>query len=160
MGVPPVVDLFRYNAWATRQLIDFCRKLSPQQRRVELAGVYGNAERTLVHLVSAEDFYAFLLTGERLQRLPLEPDPVDFDELLRRLERNASIFETAALSAVDADAPTREQSNGRTLRTGMLLSQILSHCSEHRGQVRTILGANGIVPPDISAWVMDGGSED
>ena len=144
MGVPPVVDLFRYNAWATRQLIDFCRKLSPQQRRVELAGVYGNAERTLVHLVSAEDFYAFLLTGERLQRLPLEPDPVDFDELLRRLGRNASIF----------------ASNGRTLRTGMLLSQILSHCSEHRGQVRTILGANGIVPPDISAWAMDGGSED
>lgn len=33
----------------------------------------------------------------------------------------------------------------------MLLTQVLSHASEHRAQVATVLGAHGITPPALDA---------
>ena len=33
-----------------------------------------------------------------------------------------------------------------------ILTQLVMHGVEHRGHIGTILGANGIEPPDLDAW--------
>ena len=35
---------------------------------------------------------------------------------------------------------------------GVILAQLVHHGNEHRTQVTTILGSNGIEPPSVSAW--------
>ncbi|HKW78517.1 MAG TPA: DinB family protein [Candidatus Limnocylindria bacterium] len=163
MSDAALAHLFRYNAWATRTLIDFIRGLSPAQHQATSAGVYGNLEQTMAHVVRAEDYYAFLLTAERPERRLAEGEPVDLDELLRHAERNASLFDRVARAPVDPDEPVAGRSGdpgARAVRVGIVLSQVLHHANEHRGQIRSILGANGIKPPDISPWAFGGGSED
>ena len=41
---------------------------------------------------------------------------------------------------------------GRRSTVGVILTQLVHHGSEHRTQITTILGANGIEPPPLSAW--------
>jgi uncharacterized damage-inducible protein DinB len=157
----PLVDLFRYNAWATRRALDFVRDLPPGQRRLVALGAYGNLEQTIAHLVRADDYYVFLLTGERPEHALVESEQVDLDDLAAHAERGARLFEQVAASNPDPNAPCVGSRPGtRPARVGIVLSQALHHGNEHRGQMRTILGANGIKPPDISPWAFGGGSED
>ena len=163
MGDSPLVDLFRYNAWATRRLLDLCRALSPRERQLTAAGAYGNVEQTIAHVVRADDYYVFLLTGERPEHALIESEGVDLDDVLAHAERAARAFERVAASDPDPQALASGRSRepgSRPVRIGIVLSQALHHGNEHRGQVRTILGANGIKPPDISPWAYGGGSED
>jgi uncharacterized damage-inducible protein DinB len=163
VGGAPLVELFRYNAWATRTLLERCRALAPSQRRLTAGGAYGNLEQTIAHVVRADDYYVFLLTGERPQHSLVETDDVDFDELAQHAERAAREFERIAAASPDPDEPAigrGKERGARPVRVGIVLSQVLHHGNEHRGQARTILGANGIKPPDISPWAFGGGSED
>ena len=36
--------------------------------------------------------------------------------------------------------------------SGVIYAQLVHHGNEHRAQAKSILGANGIEPPGVSAW--------
>src|SRR5215813_14461433 len=84
-----LMRLFAYHSWATRKLINFCRCLNPDQRKLTAAGTLGPIERTLTHLVSSEQFYLRDLTGEDPRRW-IESRIVSLDELAARAGENAS----------------------------------------------------------------------
>lgn len=50
-------EAFRHNAWATRELLAFCRGLTPQQLGASTRGAYGDIVATLNHLVVADARY-------------------------------------------------------------------------------------------------------
>ena len=152
-------DPLGHHVWATRTLLDFCARLTPEQRGLTSPGTYGPIDQTLAHAVGADEYYLYLLTGDRPAR-PLEPRAiVDFADLVVRADRNASLIRGLSSSQRDTSAVTPVKRGDAPISVGMVLAQIVHHGNEHRGQVRTILGANGIAAPDVSGWAYGGQKE-
>ena len=144
--------VLRHNTWANRALLDFCRALDPARLDEGAAGTYGTLYGTLQHLVGAEQWYVQLLTGELVGARVRRTQRHTLDEL-------ASIAEAIGVRELDvaaADDPDRQivMDDGKGPRTtvGVILAQLVHHGNEHRTQVTTILGSNGIDPPPVSAW--------
>jgi uncharacterized damage-inducible protein DinB len=140
-----------YHGWATARLIDFCRALDPDKLKLSAPGTLGTIERTLSHLVSSEQFYLRDLTGEDpptwIENL-IEP----IDELAARAAENAARW----INYIDAGRDPNETfttswrgKSKHVVRWGTV-TQAIIHGAEHRTHVCTVLGANGIEPPDVS----------
>lgn len=147
----PLDHVLRHNTWATVSLLEFCTALDPATVDLSAVGTYGTLYGTLQHLVSAEQWYVQLLTGDLLGRPRIrrgERHP------LPELAKTASLTGARALEVVASDDVTRriEMNEGRRSTVGVILAQLVHHGNEHRTQVTTILGANGIEPPAVSAW--------
>jgi len=147
----PLDHLLRHNTWATGALIDFCRTLDPTKLDAGADGTYGTLYGTLQHLVGAEQWYAQLLTGEVLGRRIRRTDaPHSLDELATiSAATGGRILEVAASDDATRVIVTNEP---RRSTVGVVLAQVVHHGNEHRTQATTILGANGIEPPPLSAW--------
>ena len=150
MAGRPLDHVLRHNTWANGALIEFCRGLDPATHGSASPGTYGTIERTLQHLIGAEQWYVQLLTdeviGPRLRRDGAAP----LDQLAMIATGTG---ERVALVA-ESDDPTRrvKMNGGRVSTVGVILAQLVHHGNEHRTQITTILGANGIEPPPLSAW--------
>ena len=151
MAERPLDHVLRHNAWANGALIAFCRGLDPVTRESVSPGTYGTVERTLQHLVGGEQWYLYLLTGELIgPRLRRDGPQHTLDELA------AVVVGTSkrVVAVANSDDPARriEMNEGRASTVGVILAQLVHHGNEHRTQITTILGANGIEPPPLSAW--------
>jgi uncharacterized damage-inducible protein DinB len=147
----PLDDMLRHNAWATGILIDFCRTLDPANLDAGARGTYGTLYGTLQHLVGAEQWYAQLLTGKIVGRRIRRTDPPhSLDELATiSAATGARMLEVAASDDATRVIVTNEP---RRSTVGVVLAQVVHHGNEHRAQATTVLGANGIEPPPLSAW--------
>ena len=147
----PLDHVLRHNTWANVTLLEFCRRLDPALLEANANGTYGTLYGTLQHLVGAEQWYVQLLTGELLGRARIRRDERhSLDDLLA----TATAIGARELEVVASDDVTRriEMNEGRRSTVGVILAQLVHHGNEHRTQVTTILGANGIEPPPVSAW--------
>ncbi len=146
--------MFRHNSWATIALIDFCRGLRQDQLEASASGTYGTVQATLAHLLLAEEAYLSRLMGKppQLERLS------ELDELGVRAARLTTEWEQMISGDLDPDKEVESRLGPQ--KAGIILAQVINHGNEHRGQVCTILGANGITPPKIDAfaYAASGGS--
>lgn len=151
MAGRPLDHVLRHNTWANGALIEFMRGLDPAAHESASPGTYGTLERTLQHLIGAEQWYTELLTGEvigpRLRRDGPRP-------ALDELATIAAGTGERLVSVAESDDPARRitMNEGRGSTVGVVLAQLVHHGNEHRTQITTILGANGIEPPPLSAW--------
>ncbi len=150
----PLLHVFRHNSWATIALIDFCRGLRPDQLQASASGTYGTVQATIAHLLLAEEAYLSRLMGKppQLER------PSGLDELGVRAARLTTEWERMISGELDPDKEVETRLG--TQKAGIVLAQVINHGNEHRGQVCTILGANGVTPPNIDAfaYAASGGS--
>ena len=144
--------VLRHNTWANGALIDFCRALDPARLDDAAPGTYGTLYGTLQHLVGAEQWYVQLLTGELVGARVRRTQRHSLDELASI----ATAIGARELIVAASDDPERQivMDDGKGPRTtvGVILAQLVHHGNEHRTQVTTILGSNGIEPPPVSAW--------
>jgi uncharacterized damage-inducible protein DinB len=144
--------VLRHNTWANGTLLDFCRALDPARLDERAVGTYGSLYGTLQHLVGAEQWYVQLLTGEiigaRIRR--------DQRHTIDELASVAAAIGARELTVAASDDPDRQivmdEGKGPRTTVGVILAQLVHHGNEHRTQATTILGANGIEPPAVSAW--------
>jgi uncharacterized damage-inducible protein DinB len=151
MAGHPLDHVLRHNTWANVTLLEFCRRLDPALLEANATGTYGTLYGTLQHVVGAEQWYVQLLTGELLGRARIRRDERhSLDDLLT----TATAIGARELEVVASDDVTRriEMNEGRGSTVGVILAQVIHHGNEHRTQATTILGANGIEPPPVSAW--------
>ena len=151
MSGRPLDHVLRHNAWANDALIEFCRGLDPATHESASPGTYGTIERTLQHLIGAEQWYVQLLTGEVIgPRLRRDGPAPALDDLAMIAAGTGD----RVVSVAESDDPTRrvKMNEGRVSTVGVILAQLVHHGNEHRTQITTILGANGIEPPPLSAW--------
>ena len=151
VATSPLDHILRHNTWATGALIEFCRTLDAAKLDANAAGTYGSLYGTLQHLVGAEQWYTKLLTGETIGRPIRRTDaPHSLDELAPI----ATATGARLLGVAASDDPARVivTNEPRRSTVGVVLAQVVHHGNEHRTQATTILGANGIEPPALSAW--------
>jgi uncharacterized damage-inducible protein DinB len=147
----PLDHVLRHNTWANVTLLEFCRALDPAALEGKTNGTYGTLYGTLQHLVGAEQWYVQLLTGELLGPARIRRDErLSLDDLTA----TATAIGARELSVAASDLVTRriQMREGRWSTVGVILAQVIHHGNEHRAQAATILGANGIEPPSVSAW--------
>jgi len=150
VGASPLDHVLRHNTWATGALLEFCRTLDPATLEVQAQGTYGSITGTLQHLVGAEQWYVKLLTGQVLGNPIRRTESHTLDELSKvAVATGALLLDVASREDV---ARVVEMNEGRRSTVGVVLAQVVHHGNEHRTQVTTILGANGIEPPPLSSW--------
>ena len=149
-----LADAFAHHAWATLRLIDTCIPLSPLQLETAVPGTYGSILETVRHLVGADSWYLFDVTGERTFRI--EEDQMDLQELLAAMESDGVAWSALLAQDVDPAAVVKEvdEDDGfeRDAPIGIRLAQALHHGTDHRSQICTALTTLGVEPPDIGVW--------
>lgn len=151
--------VLRHNAWANRHLLEFCAGLDRAALDRATPGTYGTLLETLQHIVSGEQWYIWLLCGETMGPSVDEKVPRPLDELMSIVARTGA--RVRELAATD-DADRTLTIDGKPWKAGVIYAQLVHHGNEHRGQVKSILGASGIEPPGVSVWgyAMDDAARD
>ena len=151
-----LLDPLRHNAWATGQLIEFCRDRAGRQLQATAEGTYGSILSTLGHIIGAEGRYRSRLTGSRPD-WPREPeDTEDLDALRRMADDMARFWDELVAGEFDPERVvswvSAESGANTEVHAGVLVAQALNHGNEHRAQILTILTTVGIEPPALDGW--------
>lgn len=146
-------DAFAHHVWATLRLIDACAELSPEQLDTSVPGTYGTIVETLRHLVGADAWYVFRLSGEPSKFLSEEA--MGFPELRAAMEGAAAAW--SRVLATDPDPSTLVVGNADDgtevyWPTSVRVAQALHHGTDHRSQICTALTTIGVAPPAIDVW--------
>ena len=150
-----LVELFRHNQWANARLLEACSGLSDDVLRANVVGTYGEIWDTLVHFVRSEEGYLHRLeTGQPRTSAQGEPDGLDVGQLRERSLVSGDRLIAVAESFVSGDRYPVEWEDGKihNIPAEIYLAQAITHATEHRSQVCTILTQQGIEPPDVSVW--------
>jgi uncharacterized damage-inducible protein DinB len=145
-----LVKLFEHNNWANMQIIQACYALSDEHLDAEpQSATKGSISGTLSHLVTSQRGYLALLT------LPVEArpnTPLTFSELQESLRISGEGL--LALARDEHNFPqTRLQTrDGFYVEPWVVMVQIINHATEHREQIKSMLSALGVTPPDIDGW--------
>ena len=139
-----------YNNWANHGLLEFLGKQPPETLDATATGVYGTIRETFEHLLTSELGYQRRLAS--LPRYDLEgrPDRPSLDDLVQLADESAANLVALVEALPEPESMLLTGSGHRAAAT--ILTQLIMHGTEHRAHVGTILGSNGIEPPDLDAW--------
>ena len=142
-----LAELFRYNVWANRRIVDACAALSADQLRTPRADVYGSILDTLSHLISVEYNYLRLIRGE-----PTVPQR--FDAVAAARERcqetdRAYIEFVERLDELGLGRSFRMEGLGRDMTVGQGLLQVATHSIQHRADLASAVSRSGVEPPGL-----------
>ena len=146
-----IVKLFEHNNWANLQIIQACAALSDEQLDAEpQSAVKGSIRQTLIHLVSSQQSYLRTLT------LPLEARREASSVAFADLQESASKSGAGLLALASGEGqplrPQLQTRDGYLVDPWVLIVQIINHATEHREQIKNMLSALGLTPPNIDGW--------
>lgn len=144
--------IFEHNQWANARIIEACAALTDEQLDATPAtATKGSIRETLLHLVGAENWYLGQLTGEDTGfKRDTQPS---FEEVRKAAE--ASGAGLLALARDPASKDWNEQytaSDGYIVTPWVVMVQVINHATEHREQIKSMLTALGVTPPEIDGW--------
>ena len=146
-----LLEAFRHNSWATRQLLAFCRDLSEEQLAASATGTYGSIRATFNHLVISDGRYLRRLAGGGPAWVD-RPDDAELDQLAAWTEEAGQRWERLLAEPVDAEHAFVVGDGDVEVRGGVIVAQALHHGNAHREQICAVLTGLGVEPPDIQPW--------
>ncbi len=142
--------LFEHNNWANQKIIEACYSLSDGQLDAEPeSATKGNIRDTLLHLVGSQAGYLSLLT------LPVEArnfTPLTFDDLQESARRSGEGLLALARGEQQPFASRLTTKDGFYTEPWVVILQVINHATEHREQIKSMLTALGVTPPNIDGW--------
>jgi uncharacterized damage-inducible protein DinB len=146
-----VLEAFRHHAWATGQLLAFCRVLPEDQLTSPGTGTYGGILATFHHIIRADAGYLARLRGVPRSALAINESD-DFDVLEAAVEETARLWEAFLAEPVDPDRVLILDDGAYETHASVLVAQALHHGNAHREQICSILTGFGMEPPDVQVW--------
>jgi len=143
--------LFEHNNWANLRILEACAPLSDEQLDAEpKSATQGSIRSTLVHLVSSQRGYLALLTLPPEQRPTTPLTIADLQESIRQsgegllalVKDESKLFHKTQLQTRD----------GYHVEPSVVVTQVINHATEHREQIKSMLSALGVTPPEIDGW--------
>jgi uncharacterized damage-inducible protein DinB len=145
-----LVELFEHNNWANNQIIEACYALSEAQLDAEPQSVTrGSIRRTLLHLVHSQAGYLSLLTMPAEERPDVAPTFAELQESARKSGEGLSALARGDQKPFDSRLTTKD---GFYTEPWVVMLQIINHATEHREQIKSMLSALGVTPPNIDGW--------
>ena len=151
MTLSEIKELFEYNAWANRRVVDSILPLSAEQYTRNLGGSHGSIRGTLAHLAAAEKIWLERWQGKAGNKLLLEKEFETIETAAKRLiEIDAEMlvfihqFPESDLENLKGYTTTEGKNYSNLYRE--MFAHLLNHSSYHRGQLATLLRQTGAVP--------------
>jgi uncharacterized damage-inducible protein DinB len=145
-----LVKLFEHNNWANRKIVEACYALSNDQLDTEpQSATRGTIRRTVLHLVHSQKGYLSLVTMPVDERIDVAPT---FEELLDSVNSSGQGLLALARgegASLDSRLQTKD---GFYTEPWVVMLQVINHATEHREQIKSMLSALGMTPPDIDGW--------
>jgi uncharacterized damage-inducible protein DinB len=144
-------NLFQYNLWADRRLLDVCATLNTEQFTRNLGSSFGSVRDTLAHLYGAEFIWNERFQGRSPAGLPKGSDFPDLASVRSKLEEMDLYFVdyVSKMTQQDLDRVIHYKTAAGTEFSNPLwqsLHQLTNHGSYHRGQLVTLLRQLGVKP--------------
>lgn len=154
MNENTLARIFAHNNWANLKIIAACASLSAEQLDARPgSAALGSTRETLVHLVSAQRGYLSLLTvplEQRAQRIGPDADISELADIASSTgEALTALASGARRSSMPSPLKTRD---AHLVDPWVVMLQVINHATEHREQIKSMLTALGITPPDIDGW--------
>jgi uncharacterized damage-inducible protein DinB len=148
-----LLEAFRHHAWANQQLLAVCRGLPHDQ--LTLPGTTAGTDRGILailnHIIRSDRGYASR-RGDRPAWVENAEDTADLDELERRADENAEVWERFLAQPLEATNLIILNQGAYEAEQSVLVVQALHHGNAHREQISAVLTGLGIEPPDLQAW--------
>jgi uncharacterized damage-inducible protein DinB len=142
--------LFEHNNWANQKIIQACYALSDEQLDAEPQSVTkGTIRRTLLHLVHSQRGYLALLTMPVDQRPDVAPTFAELQESARLSGEGLLALARGEQKPFESRLRTKD---GYYTEPWVVMLQVINHATEHREQIKSMMSALGVTPPDIDGW--------
>lgn len=150
MTTPPMLRQMRHDVWATQELLARCRALSAAELQLTAPGTYGSIQKTLAHIVRANEGY---LNTYGVIPQPFMELTAPVDEIATRLARvRDAVEELFRSKQVDFDRKIHDERRKLDMELWVPLAQFSHHGTDHRSQICTILTLNGLEVPELDVW--------
>lgn len=146
-------DAFGHHVWATVRLINACLPLSDEQLDTPVPGTFGSILETMRHLVDADSWYLFRLSGDTVPEV--DTSEMDMAQLLSTIEGQGAGWSDVLAGKPDPDALVAGQGDDGSVEywpKGIRIAQVVHHGTDHRSQICTALTTLGEEPPAIDVW--------
>ena len=144
-----------HHSWATEQLLDRCAALTDEELTRHVPAIYGSTLDTVRHLVDADNWYLWCISGGDLGIEDFDADGLPLADLRPVATATAAGWVEIAARDLDPDADiVVHRADGRITHAtvGIRLAQVLHHGSDHRSQICTALTLLGHEPPEFDVW--------
>jgi uncharacterized damage-inducible protein DinB len=154
-GLLPLRVIFEHHVWATHELVEYCRRLTPEVLDASEPATYGSIRATLLHLLAEDQRLLQRVTGDSAPTPLSEGGEIDVAELERvwreQGPRWLSVVDGVDALSVTLPATTRwpEVHDAAPL----VLLEAVQHGNDHRTQVSTMLSVHGLRPPYLCGWM-------
>jgi uncharacterized damage-inducible protein DinB len=153
MDTNDIRQLFDFNRWANRLVLDAVARLSVEEFTRDLKNSFPSVRDTLAHLLFAEWVWLRRWKGESPRAAPWEASAFADVESLRAALAEVDGERTALLAGLADDALAEEitytNTRGEVWRypLGRMMQHVVNHSTYHRGQVVTMLRQLGAAAP-------------
>lgn len=147
-------EMFRYNAWANRELFRSCRSLSDEQLDSRVPGTSGSVRELLLHIVGAQQTFILRTKGRQHEgELDRESPWPGIDTVIELAESTSRELITIA-EQLDDDEEVDLPYLGKSYRypKRFFLVHTIAHSAEHRTEVKVALAHIGVETPDLDGW--------
>jgi len=148
-----LVKLFEHNNWANQKIFEACATLQDEQLDTEpQSATKGTIRRTLEHLVNSQRGYLTLLT------MPVEVRRQAATAIIGiiNLQESARVSGEGLLALAKGERnpfdARLETTDGYYTEPWVVMLQVINHATEHREQIKSMLSALGVTPPNIDGW--------
>jgi uncharacterized damage-inducible protein DinB len=154
-----VLDLYAYEDWARRRVLEAASRLTPEQLTRDVGGSFGSVLGTLAHILYADWIWLSRWQGVSPTSWPEEWQIADLRSLAahwRRVAQDRDVL-VAGLREADLDRVVEyRNTRGEEMRSTMseMLRHVVNHATYHRGQVSDRIRMVGGEPlgTDFIAW--------
>ncbi len=145
-----LIRMFEHNNWANQQIIQLCLRLSDEQLDASPPSfTKGSIRQTLLHLVRSQNGYLSLLTKPVEERSDIT---LNFEELQTSAQHSGIGLLALATGDQQPIGSQIETTDGYRVAPWVVMVQVINHATEHREQIKSMLTAQRILPPDIDGW--------
>lgn len=145
-----LAEMFKYNAWANRELFEACRLLTDEQLDARVQGISGTVRELLMHIAGGQQTMILRTKGRQhegeLNRWSTWPG---IDRVIEIAEETSQEL-IAIAEQVNGEEAVDLPYQGKTYRypKRFFLVHAMEHSTEHRTEVKTALGSIGVETPD------------
>jgi uncharacterized damage-inducible protein DinB len=152
--------LLAHDAWATQQMIDACRKLTPGQFHQRFDMGPGSLHDTIAHILGAAQTWTLTLAGQprtihgqRVDQDGQKRTPDQLTEVLRDVD--AGLRKEAARLPLHETVTREREGKVFEFTRGVVLAHVATHAMHHRAQCLNMLkqlGVKPLPPSSVSEW--------